>query len=171
MNGVDMAWLGVLGLSVAVGAVRGLLVEVLALLGWAAAWWVSRMVAPALAPGLPLSSAGPTVGLGAAYALVFVITLFAWSVLTWLVRHLVRASVLSGADRLLGAVFGAVRGLLLALVLVWLVELTPLARQPAWQASHGVAWLQAVWQGMRPLLPPALQRHVPQGVTREQDWG
>ncbi|MFZ5520521.1 MAG: CvpA family protein [Pseudomonadota bacterium] len=171
MSWVDVAWLGVLGLSVAVGAVRGLLVEVLALLGWVAAWWVSRLLAPQVAPALPIGPAGSSLSLGAAHVLVFVVTLFAWGVLTWLLRHLVRASVLSGADRVLGAVFGAARGLLIALVLVWLVGLTPLARQPAWQASHGVAWLQAVWQGLRPLLPPVLQRHVPQVVDREQDWG
>lgn len=171
MSWVDVAWLGVLGLSMAVGAVRGLLVEVLALAGWVAAWWVSRLLAPEVAPALPIGPAQSPLNLGAAHVLVFVVTLFFWGVLTWLLRHLVRASVLSGADRVLGAVFGAARGVLIALVLVWLVGLTPLSRQPAWQASHGVAWLQAVWQGLRPLLPPALQRHVPQGVDREQEWG
>ena len=171
MSWVDVAWLGLLGLSVAVGVMRGLLVEVLALLGWLAAWWVSRTLAPQVAPALPIGPPGSALNLGAAHALVFVLTLLAWGVLTWLLRQLVRASVLSGADRVLGAAFGAVRGVLIALVLAWLIGLTPLARQPAWQASHGVAWLQAVWMGLRPLLPDVLQRHGPQGVNRQQEWG
>ncbi|MCV4684080.1 CvpA family protein, partial [Escherichia coli] len=83
----------------------------------------------------------------------FVAVLFLWAVLAWLVKKLVRASVLSTADRALGAAFGLLRGVLIALVAATLVMWTPLARSQAWQTSHGAAWLQQIIAGIKPLMP------------------
>jgi membrane protein required for colicin V production len=78
-----------------------------------------------------------------------------------LLRLLVQASPLGPLDRLLGAGFGLLRGLLVLLVLSTLVALTPLARSPTWTASSGAAWLQALRQGIQPVLPSAVARHLP----------
>jgi hypothetical protein len=39
--------------------------------------------------------------------------------------------------------------------------MTPAARSPAWQASHGAAWLAAALQGLKPVLPDAIAQHLP----------
>ncbi len=64
----------------------------------------------------------------------------AGSLLGSLVSRLVRAGGLGAADRVLGAVFGAARGGIAAVVLVTLAALTPLAQGAAWQGSRLVTY-------------------------------
>lgn len=164
MGWVDVALLSVLGLSVVVGVMRGFLSEVLALVGWLVAWFAARQVAPGLAPSMP---GGGGVSLGLAYAVVFVGALLVCGIVAWLLRQVIRASVLSGADRVLGGVFGLARGVLIGLVVALLVGFTPLAREPAWQASQGASWLQVMLVGLRPMLPPEVHRYLPDSVWRQ----
>ena len=49
--------------------------------------------------------------------LAFVCAWLAWALVSWGISQLIQASGLGGSDRLLGAVFGLVRGLLAALVI------------------------------------------------------
>jgi membrane protein required for colicin V production len=110
---------------------------------------------------VPVGVPGSTLNHVATFALVFVGTLFVWALGAWLVKKLVRASVLSTADRVFGAGFGLVRGVLIALVVATLVAWTPLARSDAWRASHGAAMLQDVLSGLKPLMPAELAQRLP----------
>ena len=56
----------------------------------------------------------------------------------------------------MGAAFGLVRGVLIALVVALLVTWTPLARSEPWRASHGAALLQEMLQGLKPFMPREL---------------
>ena len=58
----------------------------------------------------------------AAYAILFVGTLAASTVLTYLAAQLVKATGLSLLDRLLGTVFGFARGVILILVCVFILR-------------------------------------------------
>jgi membrane protein required for colicin V production len=158
---VDATMLGVLLLSAIVGIWRGLVFELLAIAGWFAAWIAAQVFAPQLAPQLPVGAPGSALNLGASFALVFVGALVVWAVAARLLRMLMRATPLSGVDRVLGAGFGLARGVVLLVVVATVVALTPLARSPAWQASAGAAWLQAVVRGVAPMLPPAWAGHLP----------
>lgn len=157
MGWVDVAWLSVLGLSMLVGVLRGLTAEVLSLLGWGVAYVVARRFADDAAPHVPLGTPGSALNAAVAMAALFAITLLVWGVLSWLIQQVVRASVLSGTDRLLGAVFGLARGVVIGLVVATVVNMTPLRQSPAWQASQGAAWLQVMIDGLRPLLPLAAE--------------
>ena len=55
--------------------------------------------------------------------------------------------------------FGLVRGLLVLLVLALVLELTPVAKWPAWKRSQGVAWLNAVVKEIMPWLPIEITQH------------
>ena len=65
-----------------------------------------------------------------------------------------------GIDRILGGVFGLVRALVLMLAVATVVSFTPAVRASSWQASHGAAWLGALLSGLKPVLPPAVARHL-----------
>ncbi len=158
---VDWALLALLLLSTVVGLVRGLAFEVLSVLGWVVAYVGAQWATPRVAASIPVGSPGSALNHVATFALMFVAVLFLWAVLAWLVKKLVRASVLSTADRALGAAFGLLRGVLIALVVATLVMWTPLARSQAWQASHGAAWLQQIIAGIKPLMPRDLAQHLP----------
>lgn len=152
---LDWALLAVLALSVLVGLVRGFVFEILALAGWVVAWFGAQWGAPwvrASWPGAPASSAFHD---GLSFVLAFVGVLVAWALFARLVRLAIRATPLSWPDRLLGGGFGALRGLVLLLVLATAVAFTPLARSPWWQASPTAQVLARALQALKPWLPPA----------------
>jgi len=161
LNWVDAALLALLLLSLLVGVARGMVFELLSLLGWVAAWFAAQWFAPAWAPHLPIGTPGSALNLGAAFALTFVAALIVWGLAARLVRLLIHATPLSLIDRALGLAFGLLRGLVLLLALAMVVKLTPLARSTAWQQSRGAAMLGAALQGLLPLLPAPVARHLP----------
>lgn len=158
---IDWAFLAVMGLSVIVGVVRGLMYEVMSLLGWVLAYLAAHALAGMLAPVIPMGVPGSGLNLAVSFAAVFIGTLIVWNLLSWLVKKLVQASPLNPLDRVLGAVFGLLRGALVALVVATAVNLTPLAESATWRASYGAAGLHEVLSGLRPLLPPEVARHLP----------
>lgn len=158
---VDWLLIALLIASVIVGMVRGLVFEVLSLAGWVATWFAAQWAAPSLAPKLPVGVPGGSLNLGAAFALVFVIALVAWSLAARLVRLLVHATPLSLVDRLLGGGFGVARGAVLLLAAAMVVSLTPAAQSPAWRQSHGARWLDQALVWVAPLLPESMARRLP----------
>jgi membrane protein required for colicin V production len=164
LNGVDAALLAALAVSLVLGALRGFVFEVMTLAGWVVAYAAAYLLGPRLLPLLPSEPlhAGQAVGAQVmpllAFVLCFAGVLIGWNLLAHLVRLLVRATPLSGIDRLLGAVFGFARGMLLLLAVVVIVELTPWARAASWQASLTVPQLEAVLAAVKPLLPPGVAR-------------
>jgi membrane protein required for colicin V production len=158
---VDAAMLGVLLLSVLVGLWRGLVFELLSLAGWIAAWIAAQWFAPEASAWVPIGTPGSALNLGATFALVFIAALIVWSIAARLVRMLLRATPLSGIDRLLGAVFGLARGVVLLLVVAMVVSLTPFGRSPQWRASVGALWLHDAVRAVTPMLPPPWSRHLP----------
>jgi membrane protein required for colicin V production len=158
---VDVALLAILALSVVVGLVRGLVFEVMSLLGWLAAWIAAQWLSPEVAPHLPVGAPGSASNHAAAFAATFVVALLVWSVIARVLRMLIHATPLSLVDRLLGAVFGLLRGALLLLAIATVVSLSPLKKSNAWQASLGAAWLHAALNSLKPLLPDQLSEHLP----------
>lgn len=149
LNWADLVLIAILALSAAFGLWRGLVVEVLSLLVWVAAFWLAFQF------GEPVSAlfAGhidtPSARLLLAYALLFVLALAVGGLLTWLLAKLVRATGLTGTDRMLGLLFGLARGGVLATLLVLLLGFTPMPRDDWWQQSrllptfeHGAEWVK-----------------------------
>jgi membrane protein required for colicin V production len=161
MQWVDIVLASVLGLSVVVGLVRGFVFEVLSLLGWFAAYFAAQWFAPELAPHIPVGKPGTAINHAAAFAAIFVAALLAWALGSRLLRMLIHATPLSLPDRLLGAVFGLLRGLVLLMAAATVISLTPLMKPQAWQASQGAQWLLVALDGLRPVLPPQLLQHLP----------
>src|SRR5690606_38819869 len=106
MNWIDYAIIGVLGLSVLIGLWRGLVAEVLALVVWAAAFWVAWVFGPAVASHFGTIITLPSARIIAGYGLCFVAVLVLGALLRFVVARLVASTGLSGTDRLLGMIFG-----------------------------------------------------------------
>jgi membrane protein required for colicin V production len=160
MNWADYTILAVLGLSVLMGLWRGFIGEVLALAVWACAFWVAWLFGPALAERFSASISTPSVRILLAYALCFIAVLIAGAIVTFLMRKLVEGSGLSGSDRLLGMVFGLVRGLALVVLVVLLMGFTPFPRDPWWSESRLLPSFEngARWLGAR--LPAEVARYL-----------
>ncbi len=130
----DFLVIAIVLVSAVLGLWRGLVHAVLSLLGWPLAFVVSRIYAGGLAPLLPMQQ--EVVRLLVAYVVVFIGALIVWSVLVWLLSRLVRMVGLGWLDRILGGVFGVLRGGLVVLVLVWLAGVTRIPEEPFWRTAR-----------------------------------
>lgn len=161
MVALDWIFLAVLALSFLIGAWRGLVYEVLSLATWVAAFYLAQWFAPVAASWLPMSGATETVQYAAGFVVVFILAMFAGSLLTWLISRLFRVSGLRPADRVLGAAFGALRGVVLILVAAVLVAMTPMQHEAWWTHSAGAHWASAMVKGLKPALPQEFARYLP----------
>jgi len=148
MNWFDYAIIATLGLSILVGLWRGFIGEVLALVCWVLAFWTAWMFGPHLADQFSGSISVPSVRVMLAYSLCFIAVLIAGAIVSYLMRKLVSGSGLSGTDRLLGMVFGLVRGAALVVLVVLLMKFTPVVRDDWWKGSkmlptfdNGAKWV------------------------------
>ena len=112
---LDWIFVVVLLGSLALGAWRGLIYEVLSVLSWIAAFILAQWLAPDVAPQLPMGGAGEAVRYAAGFVLVFVLTVLGGGLLAALMKRLFAAAGLQPADRALGAAFGLARGVVLLL--------------------------------------------------------
>jgi len=133
MNGLDLVVTGILLLSLLLGLWRGLVYELLSLLGWPLAFVLSKLFAGSIALLLPVAQ--EEMRIAAAHALVFVAALIVWSILVRLVSRMLKAMGSGWMDRTMGGLFGVVRGGLVVLVLVLLAGLTQVPEQPFWRGS------------------------------------
>jgi membrane protein required for colicin V production len=155
MTWLDYAVLGVLAVSIAWGAWRGLVHEVLSLTGWIMAFLAGNLFAAPLAGQLP-AAMRPELRVMVAFVVIFVGTLVLAALLSALLTRFVKVSVLHSLNRWLGALFGLLRGLLIVVVLAMVAGLTSLPRKPVWTGSAtGYSLAQTVIQ-LKPWLPPAL---------------
>lgn len=158
---VDLVLLAVLALSVLLGLWRGLIYELMAILGWVVAYFACPHVAPWIAPWLPAERLGPALLQALSLVLGFLAVLIVWGLSAKLLRALVHATPLSIADRLLGGGFGVLRGVLIALLAVVLVSMTPASQSDPWRASQLAPLLHATLHGLAPVLPAELVKFIP----------
>lgn len=155
LTAFDYTVAAVLLISALLGAWRGIARELFGLVGWAlgafGAFRYCAQVAALLPTTLP---GGETARLVLAFILIFVGVVLLTSLVSLLMRAVLKSVGLSAADRTLGLVFGTLRGVLIVLVGVTLLGLTALPQQPAWRdavsrpAVEGVARISKAW------LPP-----------------
>jgi membrane protein required for colicin V production len=153
MTWLDYAVIGVFAASLVVGAWRGLVREVLSILGWVIAFLAANLLAGPLGPVMPQAIPSPELRVAAAYVAVFVGSLIVTTLVGLLLSKIVKAVGLAGVDRMFGALFGAARGLLIVLAVALLAGLTSAPRQPFWRDSASGPLLVQAAQALKPLLP------------------
>lgn len=157
----DALLIGLVAVSAIVGVVRGLVAEAMSLAGWFVAFGAATWALPHVLAYVPVGEPGSALNHAAAFVSCFLVVLVAWAMLTMLLRLWVRKSALSGLDRLLGGAFGVTRGLVVVMVIAVVVLLTPLAQSSWWQQSALLPWAVGLVKGVRPLMPPSMQRWLP----------
>ena len=160
MTIVDIVVLAIIGISIALGVLRGLVREVLALVAWVAAFLLSNFLAPEAAKLLPQGMGSEEVRLLVSYVVVFIIVVVALSALAILASKLVKVVGLGASDRAVGGVFGLARGVLVVMILVLLAGLTSLPRQSAWRDAALRGALEAVAGHVKTWLPADLSKRI-----------
>lgn len=158
---LDWIFATVLLASLALGAWRGLIYEVLSVLSWIAAFILAQWLAPDVAYQLPMTGASEAVRYAAGFVLVFVLAVLTGGLLAKLAQKLFAAIGLQPADRALGAAFGLLRGVVLLLTTTAVIGMTPLRTSPWWQESMGVGFSTAALKGLQPVLPQEFEKYLP----------
>ena len=161
MSSTDWILLALLAASMLLGALRGLVYEVLSVMGWIAAFLLAQWFAPSVSEKLPMQGSGETLRFAAAFVLVFIASVFAAGLISSLMKKLISAVGLRPVDRILGAIFGAFRGLILLLALSVVVHMTALHESDWWLESKGGPMLMTLLKGLRPMLPEKFGAFLP----------
>ncbi|MCB1668535.1 MAG: CvpA family protein [Porticoccaceae bacterium] len=136
MNWADWAILSVLGLSALISVIRGFVKEAVSLLIWVAAAVVASVFYERLAVWLVDLIDPASLRLLVSWVGLFVAVLIVGGLVNFLLGHLVKATGLSGTDRLLGLLFGVARGLIIVMaVLILLPGILPVQQDDWWQQS------------------------------------
>jgi membrane protein required for colicin V production len=160
MTWLDYAVIGVFVVSVLFGALRGLVREVISVLGWVIAFLAANLLAGPIGPSMPEAIPTPELRVAAAFVAVFLGALVLSSLAGLLLSKIVRSVGLGGVDRLLGAVFGAARALLVVAAAAVLAGLTSAPRQSYWRDSASGPLLAQVALRLKPLLPQTLTERL-----------
>lgn len=160
MTVFDYIVLFVLVSSVIISTMRGLVKEILSLLGWIVAFVVANAYGARLAPMLPEMIPGETVRLIVAFIALFLGARMLMGLLTLAVSALISASGLTLADRGLGGLFGLARGVVIVLAGVILCGMTSIPQQAFWQDALLSPMAETGARTVKPFLPAALAQHV-----------
>ena len=156
----DYVLLFVLASSVLISTMRGLVKEVLSLLGWVVAFVVANAYGAQLAKLLPAVIPGDAVRLMVAFVALLIGARILMGLLALAVDALVTASGLTIADRGLGGLFGLARGVVIVLATVIVCGMTELPKQPFWKEALFAPIAETGARTIKPYLPVALAQHV-----------
>jgi len=161
MAPTDWILLAVLAASMLLGVLRGLVYEVLSVIGWIAAFLLAQWFAPDVAEKLPMQNSGETLRYAAAFVLIFVASVFLAGLISALMKKIISVVGLRPVDRILGAIFGLFRGLILLLAISVVVNMTALQESDWWLESQGGPMLMTLLKGLRPMLPEKFGAYLP----------
>jgi membrane protein required for colicin V production len=160
MNSTDYVVIVAILLSAGVGAMRGFLREAIALAAWLIglliAWHFSDLIAPHLGGLLAATDVRPW----AARIIIVLLVLLFGAALGAVLGHFVRLSIFSGMDRLLGFLFGLLRGFVLLGVFVILGQLLRLEGEHWWRGSLLIPYGESMANGLRTLVGEERVRHA-----------
>jgi len=146
--------------SVVISTMRGLVKEILSLVGWVAAFIVANAFGAKLAPMLPSVIPGDVVRLIVAFIALFLGVRVLMGLLALAVGALIEATGLSLADRGLGGLFGLGRGIVIVLAGVILCGMTSIPQQAFWKDALLSPMAETGARTVKPFLPAAFAQHV-----------
>lgn len=160
-NWIDVTIVGVILVSVLISLIRGFVREALSLIIWAVAAYVSLTFADNFAKFFIGHIDSVSIRLGVSFIILFVLTLIAGAILSFVLSLLVEKTGLSGSDRLLGVIFGFMRGVLVVSVLILVVKLTNIPHDPMWQHSKLVPKFEPIEKWLQQFMDDHVKDYLP----------
>lgn len=156
MNEIDWAMAIVLLLSTVVGVSRGVVREILSIVGWVIGIVFALKFSAQLAPMIPLDSLALSIRTIIAAVVIAVVCVFAVGLLGTVLRKMLEAADISAEDRILGSLFGLIRGTVFVCAVVFLAQLTDAPSSKVWRQSTLMPMAEVLVDWSEPMLPAAL---------------
>jgi membrane protein required for colicin V production len=135
LNILDIVIISIIGISGLVGIFRGLVRELMSLVGWIVSAWLAWRFASLFAPVFDSIIQSPDVRMAAAFISIFLASLVSFALLSHFISKIMSQSALKGMDRTLGMLFGVLRGAIIVAVLAMLIQSTQFAKESWWIES------------------------------------
>jgi membrane protein required for colicin V production len=159
MNWADIAILTIIGISALISLFRGFVREALSLVAWVVAFWIALTFTEQAADLLIETVSIPSIRRVIAFIGLLVVTLIATGIVNHLIGKLIDKTGLTGTDRMLGLVFGVIRGVAIVGVLVILAGLTRVPQDPWWKEAVLMRHFEELAVLVIGFLPPDLVKH------------
>ena len=170
MNWVDFVIIGVIATSVIVSFFRGFLREALSLLVWGLAIYFSLVYYSALEPLLPSGYGLPsTVRLVLSGVAILLGVLIVGGIFTWIIGTLFDKTGMSGTDRVVGILFGGLRGVILVVIIVLIVSFLPFKNSSWWTQSTIVPHFSEMAEWVKVRLPDEIPAYFEQYLEKDGD--
>lgn len=160
MTSFDYIVLAIIGFSTLLSVMRGAIRELMALGSWVVAFWAAQHFTPLVSVWLPEHLPSENIRFLAAFVMVFISTLLGLALVTIAVSGVVHLLGLGTFDRLLGVLFGIVRGAVAVTVLVLLAGLTSLPQHGAWRNAMFSPPFEAAALWVKDWLPTAMAQRI-----------
>ncbi len=163
---IDILIAVVLAISVTIGVVRGFVKEAISITALLLAIWAALTFGPSVGEISESWISSKELQTWFGRILVFTLILALGGLLGWGISKLVRLSVLSGIDRLVGAFFGAARGVLFVAILILAGEYAGFSNDGWWQKSKLIPHFQVIAEWIMVMAPQGYDMLVPNGPTK-----
>ena len=120
--------------------------------------FTNGLFSPELAAYIPLESLGPAIRTIIAAVLICVLCVFAIGLLGTILRKMLEVARISAEDRVLGSVFGFLRGVVFVCAVVFLAGMTSAPTTSMWRHSFCIPLAENGIDMMMPFLPESLAR-------------
>lgn len=139
---------------------RGVVAELVGLVSWLGSLLAAKLLAPLVGDWLSGSLKPHALAVVAAFIGVFLLARLLFRLLQTLLTSSAGAAGLGGANRLLGGVFGAVKGVLAVTLAVLACAFTDLPKSEEWRHSQTAFVFEGLAQLAVPYLPPFMADRV-----------
>ncbi|MGV6850896.1 MAG: CvpA family protein [bacterium] len=160
LSWLDWVIVAVIGASALVSLIRGFIREAMSLVVWVLAIWLAFHYVDEVQVLLEGHIELPSARTAVAFSGIFIAVLAVGGLATFLISKLVESTGLSSTDRLLGMIFGALRGVALVVLFVLVAGLTPMPKDPWWQNSTLVGHFERLAEWASDYLPESVKDYV-----------
>jgi membrane protein required for colicin V production len=175
MNIVDIIVIVIFASSIVIGFGRGFVKEVISFLSLIAAVVIATLFSNQVATSMTnsptvrhligrssdamgVSTAEPAsyIAVGLSFFLILIGVLIIGAIIGAILNSIFQFGVLGAGNRIFGAVFGLVRGFIIAIILVFVLQLTPLSEETWWKDSRFVVASKPAVEWLSSSTSPAL---------------
>ena len=162
MGGFDWVIGAIVLVSALIGVLRGFIKESLSLITWILAVWlgITFCVNAGEFVAQYINIPNPKFRMSAGFALIFIGTLFAGAIISYIVTKVFVRGPVRGIDRVLGIGFGTVRGAAIVVALLVVARAAGQESSDWWQNSNLVAKFRPYVAYAESLLPESWQTEI-----------
>lgn len=163
---IDILITVAVAISVVIGIFRGFVKEAISIGALLFAIWAALYFGPSIGTVSEAWLNSEELQMWFGRALVFIVILTMGGLLGWGISKLIRLSVLSGLDRFMGSIFGALRGVLLVALFVLGGRFAGFENDDWWQKSRLIPYAEIVAAWIEEIAPQGLELITPDEAVK-----